>query len=110
MDYPVRFDKCPVCGSTDRFGELETQEEIGKGNLPGDAKIAIMVSRTMLFNPNDNRVLLFQREVPALVGIYDVCCECGCLYCVEMQKGIGVITPQVGPIPSGNTPPFFGKG
>lgn len=107
MDYPVVFSKCPVCGSTERFAELETAEEIKKGNLPQDSRIAIMISKTMLFNPKDNRVLLFRKEVPVLVGIFDVCTKCGTLYCTEMQKGTAVIEPQVGPKPE---PPVFGRG
>ena len=110
MDYPVTFGMCPVCGSTDRIGELETQEEIKKGNLPEDARTAIMLSRTMLFNPKDNKVLLFRREVPVLMGIFDVCRNCGTLYCIQMDKGIGVVEPKMGPGHGENTPPFFGRG
>ena len=109
MDYPIRFESCPSCGSTEKFGEIETQEEIVKGNLPQDSKTAIMLSKTMIFNPKDNRVLLFRKQVPVLIGVFDVCCNCGCLYCVEMQRGTGVVEPQVGP-PGGDTSPFFGKG
>ena len=110
MEYPATFSKCPVCGSVDRFGELVTQEEIEKGNLPEDSRTAIMLSRTMVFNPKDNRILLLRKEVPVLIGIFDVCCNCGCLYCISMEKGLGVIQPQVGPRPGGDNLPFFGKG
>ena len=110
MNYPVVFSKCPVCGSAERFMELETQEEIKKGNLPQDSRIAVMISKTILFNPTDNRVLLFRKEAPVLVGIFDVCIQCGNLYCTEMQKGIAVIEPQVGPRLDDNILPFFGRG
>ena len=108
MNYPKTFSSCPVCGSIERFGEMATQEEISKGNLSIDSKTAIMISRTMLFNPKDSGgVILFRKEVPVLVGFYDVCCNCGCLYCVEMQKGVGVVEPQAGPKSGQDIPPFF---
>ncbi len=110
MDYPVIFSNCPVCGSIERFMELETQEEIKKGNLPQDSRIAVMVSRTILFDPKDNRILLFRKEAPVLVGIFDVCTQCGTLYCIEMQRGTAVIEPQVGSRLDDDTLPFFGKG
>ena len=110
MEYPKRFESCPSCGSTGKFGEIETVEEIKKGNLPKDSRTAIMLSKTMIFNPQDSKVLLFRREVPVLIGVFDVCVNCGCLYCVEMQKGVGMVEPQVGPGRGGNTLPFFGKG
>ena len=112
MDYPIKFESCPNCGSTERFGEIETQEEIKKGNLLKDSRTAIMLSKTMIFNPEDKRVLLFRKQVPVLVGVFDVCCSCGTLYCISMDKGTAVIEPQLGKnVPPGNnTPPFFGKG
>ena len=109
IEFPVTFSQCPVCGSTERFGETVSQEEIAKGNLPKDSRTAIMLTKTMVFAPRDNRVLLARREVPVLVGIFDVCCSCGTLYCISMEKGVGVVEPQVGK-PGGDTPPFFGRG
>ena len=95
MEYPVKFDSCPNCGGIERFGEIVTQEEIDKGNLPPDARTAIMLTKTMIFNPQNSQIILIRRRVPVLVGIFDVCASCGCLYCISMDKGSVVVEPQV---------------
>ena len=111
MNYPVTFSKCPACGFSKSFAELETKEEIEKGNLPEGSKIPIMVSQSRIFNPKDNRILLFRKQFPVLAGFFDVCTKCGCLYCKEMQKGVGVIDVKVKPKSLGpDIPPMFGKG
>lgn len=112
MDYPKTFNVCPVCGSTEKFGETVTQEEIEKGNLSEDSKTAIMLSKTMIFDPQNNQTIIARRQVPVLVGIFDVCCSCGALYCTEMRKEVGIIEPQIrrSNHPGEDTLPFFGRG
>ena len=112
MDYPIRFDQCPVCGSKERIVESEVNQEIEAGRLPKGTRMPATISQAGLFNPNDQQQLLARREVPILMGFYDVCVKCGTLYCVEMQRGIGMMEPQFrkGKPFGGNTPPFFGKG
>lgn len=111
MDYPKEFKSCPNCGSVERFSELVAQEEIAKGNLSKDTKTAIMFYRTMIFNPNDQKVLLVRKQVPVLMGVFDVCTQCGTLYCVCMDKQVAVVEPQVRSHGGdGSMPPFFGKG
>ena len=114
MNYPIKFNKCPACGSTNRIAEIETQSEIEKGNLPQNARIPMMASQARLFDPQDNRILLARREIPVLMCFIDVCADCGCVCAVEVHKAKGVIESRVGQ-PKGNLPmeeipPFFGKG
>lgn len=109
MEYPKVFDSCPNCGSTESFAAIETQEEIEKGNLAKDSKTPIMFSQTRIFNPKDNRVLLFRKQFPLLLGFYDVCIQCGTIYCKEMHKTVGVMDVEVKQEPP-DIPPMFGRG
>jgi len=108
MDYPKRFIQCPCCGSTEKIIETETNQEIEKGHIAKGKHIPVLVTEARVYDAQDNRLLVSRRRVPVMMGFYDVCCNCGCLYCVEMQKGEGMIEPNV---PRQDVPPFpFGKG
>lgn len=109
MEYPKKFEKCPCCGSTTTFSELETQAEIEKGNLKTGTKIPMIVSQCHIVNPQDNSVLLFRRQFPLLVSFLDTCTECGCIYCREIHKTVGVLDvgvkgkgPGLGPVIGNN--------
>ena len=113
MDYPIKFESCPVCGSKSRIIEMETNEEIEKGNLSSETRIPVLFTQSKLFNPDDKTFLLARRQITVIMCFFDVCSDCGTLYAVEVQKGIGMIEPQIirGPMPPGqDMPSFFGKG
>ena len=112
MDFPLKFDCCPVCGSQSRVIEMEAKGEIEKGNLSEEVKIPVLITQTKIFDPSDKKLLLAKRQIPVIMGFFDVCANCGTLYAVELQKGIGVIEPHItkGTLPGQNTPPFFGSG
>jgi hypothetical protein len=93
MEYPAKFKVCPNCGSESRIIEVETNEEISKGNLKVGTKIPVMISITPIFT-SANTSIVAKRTVPMLRGFFDICSECGCLYCVEIQKGEMIVDPQ----------------
>ena len=102
MDYPKTFSSCPCCGSTNRFAEQETKEEIEKGHLKSSARVPVLVTRSQLFDFSDMQTILARRSFPVLVGFFDVCSDCGSIYCCEMQKATGVIDPQIRTKPPDN--------
>ena len=106
-NYPIKFELCPVCGSESRIIETETNEEISKGNLKIGTKIPILATRTIIFVPTEPKILA-KRTVPMLMGYFDVCADCGTLYCVEMQKNEGIVEPQFRKGDDGGSP-FRGK-
>ena len=109
IEYPVKFKSCPSCGSESRIVETEAEEEISKGNLKVGTKIPILVSRTALFNPADTSIIA-RKTIPMLIGYYDVCSECGTLYCIEIQKGTAIAEPQIKHHGDDGSMPFMGKG
>lgn len=105
--YPKMFESCPNCGSTSRVIEKETQEEIAQGNLGVGTKLAAMIVRTAIFNPNDAK-LLASRQFPVVVSFFDICDDCGTVYCCEIQKGSAVAKPQMRQGGNNDFPPFPG--
>ena len=129
--YPIRFNVCPNCGSPRRIIEEEVNVEIGAKHLAVGSRVPAMVSQSVLADPNNKSALIAKRPVPVMIGYFDVCVECGTLYCVEMNKMTAMLDPQIrqgpgqpgqpgqpggdgagggGGFPPNKMPPFFGKG
>jgi hypothetical protein len=107
MDYPVMFNVCPCCSSPRRIIEEETHAEIIAGRLKAGARIPAMVTQSALYDPKSMSTLLIKKQITVMVGLYDVCRDCGNLYCVEMQKQTATVDPQI----QGKMPPVSnGKG
>jgi len=95
MDYPVRFSVCPCCSSPRRIIEKETLAEIAAGRLKVGARIPALVTQSALYDPKSASSLLARKQISVMVGFYDVCQNCGLLYCCEMQKQSTVVDPQL---------------
>jgi len=114
--YPIIFDKCPTCGSTECVVETEVADEIERGNLPSDMKIPALITESHLI---DTRVPLKEtKKFNALVSYYDICANCGNLYCKQIRRVTGTATPRPKPGPQILRPPdtfmggspFIGRG
>jgi hypothetical protein len=104
------FEKCPACGHVgtivqDRVNELITEEKLSPGT-----KLAALVSQSPLVDPR-RQVILAKKTISGIITIYDVCSNCGCLYCVAAQEVEMQMKPQDIPMPKGNqSPPFISAG
>ena len=97
VEYPIKFDKCPNCGSTNRLIQGEVDKSIEDGDLKPETKIPILATRALLYNPDvAPRVYGFTKEVPVILAYFDVCSDCGTLYCVAAEKGMATIEMQSG--------------
>lgn len=95
MEYPKRFDVCPNCGSMVRIIETESMEEASKkgGVMSVEAKTGCLTTQTAIFDPSKVGVIA-PKKISVIAARYDICAECGTLYCVEVQKGEGTATPH----------------
>ena len=101
--FPMKFDKCPACGSTARVVAMLRDEEAAKGKVPKD--VPMVADQGLCPITEMKTVLLGLSIVPVLVFQYDVCPKCGTKYCIsiirkdmptsELQKLMGI---QVAPI------------
>lgn len=99
------FGKCPACGSKQRIAEAIGREERKRQKI-GDGFTPVVEEKTALI-VDPRRVIIGPTRVPALLLHYDVCLECGCHYCVRIERGEGVVEP--GP-PPGRPPVLGGRG
>jgi hypothetical protein len=95
MDYPVMFNVCPCCSSPRRIIEEETHAEIIAGRLKAGARIPAMVTQSALYDPKSMMIVLAKKQVTMMVGYYDVCQNCGLLYCYSMDKMYAIVEPQI---------------
>lgn len=95
IEYPKKFEVCPNCGSMVRIIESEAMEEMSKGNMKMGTKVACMFSQTAIFDPANTPAIIAPKKIPMITGLYDVCADCGTLYCVEVQKSFGAANPQI---------------
>ena len=92
MIYPKTYDKCPACGSTQRLVAEEMADK-----LKPNQKAAILVTQTPLINNDLVTKIIATRPVKVLVGLFDVCAECGLLYCFEAQIQQAILSNQQPP-------------
>jgi len=98
-----KFDKCPMCGSKNRFFEGIVNE------LKADLKVPLnwnfcYDAKQGAVMPDDKLLSLpVGAEVPGYNLVTDICQDCGCIYAVVLEKTVGkrsirLATPQ-SPIP-----------
>lgn len=118
MEYPIKFEKCPVCGCTETIINNEVKEAIEAGKLREGKKIPAMITVANIFDPNDPKsIMLISQEVDLIRSFYDICAnpECGIMRCLFVEKGRGVVERETsngrgfGP-PGRGLPPGAGVG
>lgn len=99
LKFPLSWTKCPACGSEARVGEIMLKNEQEKGRVGLDAKPHLFHEQTLFADPR--KPIL---SIPVVYSFYDVCADCGMVYCIHMEKAEA--RPQMGPPPGGNMRPF----
>ena len=108
LKFPLTFSVCPACGSTRRAAEMVTEKEIKKGKIKKETKIPFMSGRAPIFDPTQvSRLVGLPLQCPLLVAYFDICYDCGTLYCVRVEKHTGAVEVEM---PKGKPPVGFGRG
>lgn len=108
------FDKCPACGSTNRFFERLTKEAKEDKQGKEDWRLFYqMIDRVVV----DNRLaksLPLGSKVQSYIVFTDICDDCGCVYAMEIRTSIAQKTfvpnlalpgqPRTGHPPFANNP------
>ena len=92
---PITFDKCPACGSTRRIAGMEIQSQIDKGRANPNTQAWLFNHQSMIADMSRTHL-----QVPIILSFYDVCVDCGTVYCIRVEKGMAtpkVNMPQQGP-------------
>lgn len=92
IQFPVSFNSCPNCGSTRRLvGDL-LAKEAEKGRVPPGTKGCVLQQQTLIGDP---ATAMF--GIPVVRTFFDVCADCGTVYCIEAHLGKAVqsATPNI---------------
>ncbi len=101
------FTKCPSCGGENTVMKDAVQKEIDKGTMLEGTRIPAFYSSVPIMSPTSK--LLAPKTVPVATFIFDVCSDCGCVYCIQVIEDVGQVQmrPQKSPRQPGN--PFIGN-
>jgi len=90
VKFPIDFDSCPNCGSTRKLAEEVMRKEKDKGKVGEEAKPFAFFGQSLMADPRRPFI-----SAPILLTFYDVCADCGTVYCVHAE--LGTATPQMKP-------------
>ncbi len=100
LKFPLKFTKCPICGSTRRLAEELVKQEKEKGKIGLDANAFLFQQQTLIMDPR--KVIL---SFPVCITFYDACLDCGTTYCVHAELMQGAPQMKQPPL-GGNMRPF----
>ena len=91
LKFPLTWSKCPNCGSTRRIAGEIIEQERKKGRIgEGVTAVSFVAPPIMIADPR--KIILAS---PMLMTFYDVCADCGTLYCVRAE--MKTVTPKIKP-------------
>lgn len=98
--FPLKVDKCPVCGCTETIEALAIREEIEAGRLPEEARPVYSPFMALLVAPGMTKILGV--PVRGYVKFLAGCSKCGAAYFIESKtkqfpmddKGNPVMDPR----------------
>ena len=101
--FPVLFDHCPTCGCKDRLGEAAMQELRDNGMLPKEAfKDGMWWQMPMLDQAHPPTILAPTFTIKVATTFFDICAECGTVYCTKFDMLNTQAQVQQQPPPKGN--------
>lgn len=100
METVEEIDKCPICGSPNRFAGSVAEEQVKRGVFPEDVKFGLVQPRGKVFDPSRVDKLPIESKVPVIAALFDVCLgypdkPCGCVYAVRLLRGESPVIDEV---------------
>ena len=103
MEFPIVFEKCPLCGCTETVTRMACEEEKEKGVIPKDAFVAFERTQMPLMGKIPPKL-----TVRILVASWDLCVDCGNKYCTRVDIQTVPVSVQ-GPKMPGQQPGHMGQ-
>lgn len=83
------FDKCPGCGSTERFFEGLINKLHDKGLLGTEVQyFDFQLQQGIAVSSQKAALLPIGTEIPSFTRAIDNCADCGLVYCVRLEQGM----------------------
>lgn len=97
MDFPLTYDKCPLCGCKERVLENIANEEKAKGKLPKDMLFSSTIPQIALVLAAPQTLL----SARSIVRYTDNCRRCGYEYTFRIEHKV-MPWPPPNIVPPGN--------
>ncbi len=81
------FDKCPNCGSEHQMGAGVLEELMAQGKAKEGTRAYVFQHSSLIMDPRCVNI-----TAPLLTTFYDICSDCGTVYCVHAK--VEVIMPS----------------
>lgn len=78
--FPIDFNECPNCGSTERLIGSIMKQQVKEGKARPGMLGATIIYQLPVFDPVRQPF-----SYPVVTAVVDVCAQCGTLYCVHAE-------------------------
>ncbi len=96
MPIPMAWGQCLACGSPDTVAKIVKANEVAKGKMRAEIKAAFwQLSLVVVDDQRIGQIL----SAPALTALFDICADCGILYCVHVDCKDVPLSVKVGKPP-----------
>lgn len=93
LKFPLKFEKCPACGSKRRVAEIITNQEKAKGRVGKDRGTCIISYQSLVMDPASGGIIY---APPLITTMFDVCADCGTFYCTQADLGTARVEMKPG--------------
>ena len=85
------INQCPNCGSENRLANEVLQNQIKKGKMDKTTIAFLFTHQSIIARPTG------WLSAPCIISYYDVCSECGTVYCFHAQTITAVQGGKISP-------------
>lgn len=89
------IDKCPACGSKERFFESIAKELKAEGKAPENWNAALDAKRGIVSEPQRFQIAAMGTIFPSYYFETDICMGCGNIYVTKLERGEGKKIPEI---------------
>ncbi len=91
----ITFDKCPVCGSTERYCESLGKQEKAKGHMRKEISFCFQVVEGICLDKTIEPRLPMGTTLPTYHVTTDICSDCGTVYVTQIAEDVVTKQPQI---------------
>jgi len=78
--FGIDFTKCPNCASKKKLANEVLLKQIEKGNMPKNSRAFLYTHQSIIAGQPGTWL-----SAPVVISFYDVCVDCGTVYCIHAE-------------------------
>jgi len=91
----IKFEKCPACGSENRYCESLAVQEKARGHMRKELNYCFEVVNKICMDDETAKTLPSGTEMPAYTITKDICSDCGNIYVTSITEVKAMKQPQL---------------